>query len=145
MRKRRRVVDFKQQEGRSKDQRAEGKKKYHYEIGFPQTALAQVKRGKIRLEYTYHAQQEAMSDRYGVIHLPVFLDTHRAKIIEIETDKQDKVIKVLYRAHLDTERDLLLAVIPQGDKGKVKTVWVNKKWDRHRTLDRKKYDYPYRP
>lgn len=121
------------------------KKLYHYQIGIPQEAIAQSKRGKIRLEYGWHAQQAAMEDRYGLVELPIFLDTNRAKLIEVEVGIDGVVTKCVYRMNLDMKRDLVLVVIPEKGRGFVKTIWINLKSDVHRTLNRSRYDAPLKP
>lgn len=112
---------------------------YHYQLGLPKVQLPQ---GVALLEYTGHAKRAANDDRYGVITLPVALDTSAAKVIEVEVDG-NAVTKVLYRVSYDHKHDLCLAVIPRRyGAWLVKTVWLNRKDDTHRTLDEKRYTRP---
>lgn len=109
--------------------------KYHFEVGIP--AHLKTKWGVIPLTYSQHAKREARGDRYLPIRLPAKLDTNAAKVIEVETEG-DVVTKVLYRVPYDTEHDLVLAVMPR--QRFVRTVWLNRKSDTHKTLKREEYD-----
>lgn len=106
---------------------------YHAEVFMPKLALP---KGKINLQYTTHAMNAAKNDRYGTIALPEQLDTSKATVIEVETNQQKQTVKVLYRVQLDAKRDLCLAVLVTGI---VKTVWVNQRSDKHKTLQKGKY------
>jgi len=112
---------------------------YHKDIGLPKVSLPT---GQFTLDYSSHAREEAVVDRYGNIKLPRVIDTSKAEVIEVETDTSGKVSKVLYRMQLDERRDICMPVIPRGLKLFVKTVWVNLRSDRHKTLDRSKYAKP---
>lgn len=112
-----------------------GTKLYHFQVGIPKELV--YKFGIFNLVYSQHAMEQAKQDRYGFVRLPQTLDTNTAKVIEIETDMNDKVTKVVYRVPYSRENDLVLVVMP--DRQFVKTVWLNRKNDLHRTLDRAKY------
>lgn len=90
-----------------------------------------------RLKYRPHALEESQLDRYGHIALPEFFEADKAKLIEVELgDDCETVLKQVWRQSLDAVRDLVLVITPSGF---VKTVWVNLKSDKHRTLNRGRY------
>jgi hypothetical protein len=110
---------------------------YHKEVRIPPELRTRAA-FKGTLKYGRHATQEASLDRYGNIALPSSFDSDSADLIEVEWDKlKRQVTKCVWRQALDPDRDLVLVVIP--DTGFVKTVWINLKTDKHRTLDRSKY------
>lgn len=111
---------------------------YHKEVGIPAINLP---KGKYRLDYGSHARQEATQDRFGEIELPEFLDADSAEVIEVEVER-GIVQKILYRFKLDGQRDVCMPVIPRTGAMFVKTVWVNLRSDKHKTLDRSKYAKP---
>lgn len=109
---------------------------YHRDIGFP----AGIKHltGVIRLNYSRHAKMAAEDDRYGIMELPETLDVTNGTPVEIEV-QGGNVTKAVYRAGYDDELDMVIVLQPCGF---VRTVWFNKKSDRHNTLDRSKYARP---
>lgn len=109
---------------------------YHCEVGFPRWFKAPT--NTIRPRYGNHARFEAKVDLYGHIDLPKTLDLSKMKVIEIGVE-DGRVAKILFRGPLDSTRDLCIVI--QSD-GVVRTVWVNLKTDKHRTLDRTKYCIP---
>jgi len=109
-------------------------KLYHKELGFP--SKLRFPTGRIVLEYTRHALEEAQKDRYGTIKLPRAIEMSACEVIEAEV-VNGALNKILVRAPLDEERDICIALLPQSCK--VKTVWVNVRADCHRTLDKSKY------
>lgn len=111
---------------------------FHTEIFMPASAKSPLHKGALR--YTNHALSESQKDRFGDIKLPVMFDPETAQLIESElSDDGSTVIKQVWRQPLDDKRDLVLAL---GPNGCVKTVWINLKRDKHRTLDRSKYVRP---
>lgn len=112
---------------------------YHCEIGFPRGARTPV--GTFALAYTQHAFKAALTDKYtDVIDLPDRLVTRYARVIEIGMEGA-KVSKIVYRIAYDDTFDLCLAVVP-GVPMVVKTVWLQKADDHHKTLNRGKYCVP---
>ena len=112
---------------------------YHFEIGFPKNLEKNVKKiGKQKLEYGFHAKKAAMNDRYGIIDLPESLDFSKAKLIEAEVIN-NRLTKMVLRASYDNRFDLIVVV---NTDLTVRTVWLNSRRDKHRTLDRSKYDLP---
>lgn len=114
---------------------------YHKDIGFPESLELQYGY-TFDLAYSKHAQDAANSDRYGVIKLPQGVTFHKDRIIEVETEDDVTVTKMVVRISyaLDNKLDLCLVIIPQT--GFVKTVWINEAKDKHKTLDKNKYDFP---
>lgn len=111
---------------------------YHVQVYMP--ASLQFPKGEFALKYTEHAMREANRDRYGKIAVPAKLNTYQYRIIEVETDVQQNITKIVYKGRYDRDRDLVIVAIPNGQTMTVKTVWINEKFDNHRTLDRNKYD-----
>ena len=115
---------------------------YHKEIGFPDTIEWELE--EFELIFSSHAQREALQDRFvDVITLPDYVDLLTADIIEIETKDNVHVLKYVARISYDKQNDIVIVFIPLPEhKGRVKTVWANNKQDKHRTLDRSKYNKP---
>lgn len=91
-----------------------------------------------RLTYGHHARRAAVDDRYGYIQLPEMFTAQGAQLIEVEVADDGKtVIKQVWRKPLDRVRDIVLVITSEGF---VKTVWINLRSDKHRTLDRSKYE-----
>lgn len=129
---------------------------YHEEIGFPEKFAAPD--GRFPLEYSRHALNACLDDRYGKIPQLKFLNTKAMKIIELGV-QEGKVSKILYRGtlpcmqcHQDNtpqpncpheKRDMCVVVIPKANQPWfVKTVWINLQSDKHQTLDESKYQDP---
>lgn len=108
---------------------------YHYQIFFPEEI--NLPSGSLLPVYSKHALAEAKTDRYGPIELPEIIHFEKYKVIELELDERDRLIKVLCRGRLDSRRDICLAIMPTTRK--VKTIWSNLLEDEHFTLDEKKY------
>lgn len=109
---------------------------FHTEVGFPKWFKAPT--NVVVPRYGDHARFEAQVDRYGKINLPKTIDLSKFKAIEMEAEGT-RVKKILFRGTLDERRDL--CIVLQAD-GYARTVWVNLKTDKHRTLDRTKYNRP---
>lgn len=110
---------------------------FHTEVFMPESAKAPVHEG--RLHYRRHAFKESQKDRYGQIQLPSEFHSADARLIETEVLLESsgaRVVKQLWRQSLDAKRDLVMAIMAGGI---VKTVWVNLKSDKHRTLDTSRY------
>jgi hypothetical protein len=111
---------------------------WHADIRLPDGFVAPIDR--VAINYGSHARREALSDRYGKIHLPASLTLGRFDVIEVGTIG-GKVSKILFRGILDLERDLCIVLVPNkdGEPWFCKTVWVNLATDTHGTLDRSRY------
>lgn len=112
---------------------------YHVDVFMPELSMP---KGKYNLEYTAHAQRAAQSDRYGSIELPYILNTSSYEVIEVETDSNRRVIKIVYRRVATRTHDMCIVCVPENDtKMVVKTVWLNHYKDKHKTLDKTKYAF----
>jgi len=113
---------------------------FHTDVYIPEEILKGYLGKNYRFEFTEHAKNACRNDRYGYIIPPTKLNLQRSQVIEIEVDATTKkVTKILVRLTYDSKRDLMVAFIPDGDVGRVKTLWYNLTSDNHRTLDRSKY------
>lgn len=108
---------------------------WHSEIRLPNGFVAPT--GKVELEYTAHAAQACKDDRYGEIRQFKTLNLARFSVVEVETVNGD-VTKLVIRGQYNDRYDVVLAVIP-GNVYVVKTAWLNSRYDRHATLDARKY------
>lgn len=107
---------------------------YHTNLGLPVKA-DKLKIGEIKLEYSIHAKQAALNDKYGQIKLPEVLNTNKSECIEVEI-LCGRINKLVFRTNYTNCLDLIIVL---GSSGTVKTVWLNLKTDTHKTLDRTKY------
>lgn len=113
---------------------------YHKDIGFPANFRAPQQR--VFLDYTHHALEAAADDRYGDMPILKGVDLSKVQVVELGV-KDGRVSKMVVRGRLDQERDMILVLIPRGKQPwTVKTVWVNMRDDKHRTLDHSKYVNP---
>lgn len=117
---------------------------YHRDIGIPSSI--KLPSGKFKLKYSGHAKNAAATDKYGdfspALRYHQTLDTAVAEVIEIQVDDDQKPMKIVYRQPLTgwDGYDIIFVVVAQ--EWVVKTVWLNHKNDKHRTLNRKKYANP---
>lgn len=114
---------------------------YHKDIGFPENWVTMLPRNfspaTMTLSYGSHARAEALSDKYGSIQLPQRL----SKAVPFEIEVQNgTVVKIGVRMPHDELNDII--VIFQPKDGFVRTVWLNRKTDSHKTLDAGKYRKP---
>lgn len=108
---------------------------FHKDVFMPTSAKAPVFTGK--LKYSQHAIGASLSDRFGTFELPKTFSPESAELIESEiADDGTTVIKQVWRQALDEKRDLVLVITHAG---LVKTVWINLRSDKHRTLQVSKY------
>lgn len=129
---------------------------YHTEIGFPKNFVPP--KGRYDLEYSRHALEASLDDRYGKIPQLKTLSVDHMKIIELGV-QDGRVSKILYRGTLSCmechqnktpqsscphpKRDMCIVVIPKAKQPwYVKTVWINLQSDKHKTLDESKYQKP---
>lgn len=116
---------------------------YHKDIGFPDSIKLPI--GRYKLKYSNHANIAAATDKNGSfldkLKYHEILDTEIAEVIEIETCN-GRLSKILYRLPLtgSDSYDIILAVLPHC--WVVKTVWLNHRYDRHKTLRKNKYAHP---
>jgi hypothetical protein len=111
---------------------------FHKDVFMPPSAKSPVFEGK--LKYSFHAIKASQSDRFGDITLPEMFSVANAELIESELSDDGKVVlKQVWRQALDDKRDLVLVITRDG---RVKTVWINLRSDKHRTLQVDKYVQP---
>lgn len=109
---------------------------YHSSIRLPAGFVAPT--GKVELRWTNHAKSECTKDRYAVIPQFKALTLKRFAVIEVGmTD--GNVSKIVFRGRLDDTNDVVIVLIPGSREWTVKTVWINRRTDSHKTLDASKY------
>lgn len=113
-------------------------RRYHPKFGIPPTV--QLPQTAAALRYSRHAVAEANRDR--MFDRPRVLSPLRARLFEVVTDDQGRVIKLGYRTRYDERRDICLVVDVRGETWAVLTCWANDRADRHRTLRAGAYDRP---
>lgn len=99
--------------------------------------------GAIVPTYSAHALEESRNDRYGRVALPCTLDVYTDDVVEVEV-RDGKPVKAVIRQPLDDRRDVVCVVnFPEVTKTSrvsfVRTVWINKANDAHKTLKRSLY------
>jgi hypothetical protein len=110
---------------------------YHRDIRLPDNFRLPAR--IIRLAWTKHALRALTNDRYGFIPKFDHVDLSTKEVIEVGMTGR-RVEKVVIRGDLDSINDLIYVLIPKGmDAWIVKTVWINRKNDSHKTLDRSRY------
>jgi len=110
---------------------------YHTNKGIPEAILRKLPTQKFQVCYSYHAQEARLTDRYGEAPEMKVIDPQACKVIEVETI-EGRIEKVVYRTSATNDLDICLAVLI--NKALVKTVWMNRKNDTHKTLDLSKYN-----
>lgn len=112
---------------------------FHRDIYLPASIVAEVQAVNFsRLFYTRHAAAEAMADGLDAHQLPLALSLDDCRLVVVET-WSGRPTGILVRRALVSRPgwDIVLAIsVPDC---RVKTVWLNRAGDNHRTLDRKKY------
>lgn len=91
---------------------------------------------EIELTPSRHALEQAGKDRYGLIRIPARINFNNVDIIEVEI-QAGKVFKVVIRMPYNNTCDLVMPILING--AIIKTVWLNRKNDKHETLDHTKY------
>jgi hypothetical protein len=113
--------------------------RYHRDIGFPTTIILPSSIRK--LIFTDHAWEKGEDiPFYKWIH-----GTRKIKpetIVELFTDDDVLVKQFVLRLDYDKSLDISIAVDMKGFTGIIKTMWLNRKKDTHRTLDKSIYDIP---
>lgn len=104
--------------------------RYNIQTGFPfQVQLPAI----ITLTVTRHAEQASQTDRYGRITIEKYLHTAGAQLVEFETDGQFQLTKIVLRKSYSADLDVVYVIVRGG---KLVTCWLNKKSDKHETLDK---------
>jgi hypothetical protein len=109
---------------------------YHKDLGFPRNFVKPT--GKVMLEWTRHALAEAEKDRYGRIPTWKCMTLNRFDVIEIGV-VGGTISKYVLRGKLDDTNDAVVVLIPGTEKWRVKTIWINRRDDKHKTLDKSRY------
>lgn len=116
---------------------------YHEKTGFPQDIISLLEKAAsqqftMKLEFTKHALERAAT--YGCTkQLPAQINWADIHIFEIGI--VDGVLdKVVARLNFDNKNDVVF-VLSAGNR-KVRTLWLNRKTDQHKTLDLSKYAIP---
>ncbi len=115
---------------------------YHKDIGFPKGTRWPA--GTFPLRYSQHALHEAGKDHFGDFstRLPPELDLAQAQVIEAQVDEERRVRLMVCRTRLDVKFDIVLVVQTSGTVWLVRTTYLNRRGDQHRTLNRARYDCP---
>jgi len=91
---------------------------------------------EIRLNPTAHALYAAQRDRYGAFQIPETIAFYGRDVVEVET-VAGKISKLVVRIALDEKQDAIYVfMVPCGT---LKTVWLNMKEDKHKTLDERPF------
>lgn len=115
---------------------------YHRDVWMPRKIRGLIPMGSKNLKYTLHAGRELNSE--GIYHPPMAVSLDEAEVVEVSVNfgKVDKLVvrtpsKEVVDAHL------VLAIIPTEVKNTwvVKTGWLNKITDTHKTLNVSAYVY----
>lgn len=115
---------------------------YHRDIFVPADVTAPAV--TVLVEYHDHAVKESQSDRYGSIPRVTRINLAHPAVqhIEFTIDKNSRrLTKILVRfphPERDTDDIILVLRVRRGAWLAV-TTWVNRRDDKHRTLDRSRY------
>lgn len=104
---------------------------YHKDKGLPE-----YRKGRFQLIYTKHAEKTAKERK--IKKLPQWVVIDDTNVIEIELE--DNFVKYLIRIPYSPLKDILIAFVLQTKYGIVKTCWLNKKEDHHKSLNMDKYE-----
>lgn len=110
---------------------------YHVDKRLPD-GFRWVPSGTRMLAWSRHADNARHDDQYGIIPKTRSLDLTGTRIIEVETDDDGKVCKVVFRKYFAKGLDVVYVCIP-GRVWFVKTVWFNRSNDNHKTLKLSRY------
>lgn len=111
---------------------------YHADIRLPDGFVTPTAR--VRLIWTHRADRARFDDRFANV-IPKFdnIPLSAFKVIEVGVEA-DRVVKIVVRGHWTTDLDLVFVLIPSTRTSwLVKTVWINRRNDVHKSLDRSKY------
>src|SRR5579872_2594321 len=114
-------------------------KTYNKAVYMPKDRLLQFAEKSFDLVWGLHAVSESLSDKYGKIMQFTKLKTTIHNIVELSLNEVLEVSKLLVRVRYSGTHDVCYVVIPEGNKAFVKTCWLCRKDDTHKTLDRSQY------
>lgn len=108
---------------------------YHRDVYLPPVRLPAI----INLDYGYHSLERALV-KYNISasQLPSSLENPQDSIIEMEMEV-GLLEKIVCRIPFDNDRDLVLAIQPGRPNWFVRTVWLNRRADKHSTLNTSRY------
>lgn len=117
-------------------------KVFHRDVFMPEVISTALKGRWLTLSYGWHAQQE-MLDKYCVINNPpnkIKVENPVEVTVEALAGKK-QITKLVVRQKYNSELDIVLVIKPEFALGRgfVKTVWINKATDLHKTLDKSKF------
>lgn len=115
-------------------------KTYNKAVFMPKGKLLEVIGRTFTLEYSEHANQESLNDRYGNIQLFKRLTIKEKNVMELSLDDSLNVCKLLIRMAYNAFNEVCYVIVPESDKALVKTCWLCRKNDRHLTLDKSLYE-----
>ena len=116
-------------------------KLFHKEVFWPNLVLGQLARYQnktIGFIFTRHSLSECLKDRYSPILPPPKFVFDLKQVFECELTNS-LISKFAVRLEYDSTHDLIMVLIPDGDKAIVKTCWKNCKTDAHKTLNTSQY------
>ena len=108
---------------------------YNKSVYMPKIKLP---RGNIGVKVTKHAVKAALTDSYGKIKLPTKINFNNYSVIEY-TILRGMVNKYVLRKRHDENCDVVLVVLVENGEYILKTTWLNKRDDKHCTLNSRNY------
>ena len=123
-----------------------GEALYHKSVGYPPDLEFPRKFNptSVELDYGDHAKRASYEDKYGKLTLPQRIDLRRVEIVEVSAIG-NTITKVVARTGYGQRKGIILVLVITIPDGFVKTVWANEANDRHKSLDRSRYDKPKNP
>ena len=115
---------------------------YHKLVFWPKVIAKQMPEGILPCRWTNHARKARTNDRYGVIPHFDKIDMEALDWFEAELEHTRgnlKLVKLVGRMYLGEGNDIVVVILIDERGLRVKTVWINKTNDKHRTLNRRKY------
>jgi hypothetical protein len=114
-------------------------REYHKDVFLPPSLLAAVATLDFSLlHYSRHARLAALEDCVQVHELPRSLALSDWTVVKVETIA-GRVSGLLIRRPRTADPRLHIVLAIAAPDMVVRTVWINRASDNHRTLDRKKY------
>ena len=126
---------------------------YHREIGFPKTL--KIPDLLLDLQYSKHALSrtsrkkknedgtESNTYLYRLSLLPTKVRINEKNVYELYTEDDIHCRKVLIRIGYDERYDMIMVLdIINKNNATVVTIWLNRKADKHKTINKEKYKIP---
>jgi hypothetical protein len=115
-------------------------KTYNKAIFMPKDKLACVLGKTFALEFSSHAIEETEKDKFGRFQTYKKLTITEKNVIELSLDDTLNVCKLLVRTAYNAFNEVCYVIVPLGDKAMVKTCWLMRKNDNHKSLDKSLYE-----